>query len=78
MPYSIKSNDSRCPKGKPFSVVNSDTNDLRGCHVSKESAREQQKALYANVPDADRSEEPPRDPVAEYPVSFSKSITVAW
>lgn len=55
MPYKIKENDSRCPDGKPYSVVNSDTNDLRGCHPDKESATKQLQALYANVPDAGRS-----------------------
>jgi len=51
MPYVIKLDD-RCPASKPWAVANQQTNDLRGCHPTKEHAREQQKALYANVPDA--------------------------
>jgi hypothetical protein len=59
MPYVIRENDSRCPAGKPWSVVNQATGDLRGCHPSKKHAREQQKALYAVVDDArPRSAEP--------------------
>lgn len=52
MPFKIKSSDSRCPASKPWSVVNSDTDALHGCHASKDEAEDQLKALYANVPDA--------------------------
>ena len=51
MPYIVRE-DSRCPAGKSWAVVNEQTKDLRGCHPTKEHARQQQKALYANVPDA--------------------------
>jgi hypothetical protein len=54
MPWSVRENDDRCPASKPWSVVNDKTGDLRGCHPDKASARQQQKALYANVPDAER------------------------
>ena len=59
MPYIIR-RDSRCPVSKPWAVVNQQTSDLRGCHASKQHARQQQKALYVNVPDAhpQRSGEP--------------------
>lgn len=77
MPYSIKSNDSRCPAGKKWSVVNSDTNELHGCHPDKESARQQQKALYANVPDAKSvgacEDAPSRDAVA-----YTTPTTQMW
>jgi hypothetical protein len=60
MPYVIRNDDPRCPPSKPWSVVNQQTNDLRGCHPTMEHARKQQKALYASVPDArpQRSAEP--------------------
>jgi len=80
MPYSIREDDSRCPAGKKWSVVNSDTGDLKGCHPSKDSARQQQKALYANVPDAGRSADagenmPEKIPAA---VMYSTPATKAW
>lgn len=54
MPWDVKKDD-RCPSSKPWAVVNADNNRLVACHVDKDSARQQQKALYANVPEADRS-----------------------
>jgi len=51
VPYVIK-RDDRCPASKPFAVVNQQTGDLRGCHPTEDHARQQQKALYVNVPDA--------------------------
>jgi hypothetical protein len=75
MPYSIKQNDSRCPAGKKWSVVNSDTGDLKGCHPDEESARKQQKALYANVPDADRAAD---DDHYREPIMYTTPATMVW
>lgn len=46
MPYSIN------PSGSEFEVVNDDTREVMGKHPTRRQAIEQQKALYANVPDA--------------------------
>jgi hypothetical protein len=54
VPWSVKKDD-RCPASKPWAVTNKDTDRLVGCHVSQDSARQQQKALYANVPESDRA-----------------------
>ena len=49
MPWNIVKNDERCPASKPFAVIGGSTgNALFGCHATKDSAREQQKALYAS------------------------------
>lgn len=53
MPWKVKK-DARCPDSQPWAVVNSDTNRLVSCHLSQDSARQQQKALYANVPESGR------------------------
>jgi hypothetical protein len=76
MPYSIKQNDSRCPAGKKWSVVNSDTGDLKGCHPDEDSARKQQKALYANVPDADRAAA--GDDCCREPIMYTTPTTMVW
>ena len=52
MPYIVRQDLSKCPASKPWAVCNEQTGDLRGCHPTKAHARLQQKALYANVPDA--------------------------
>ena len=47
MPWDIKK-DARCPASKPYGVVGGSSGDrLAGCHETEDSAREQQKALYA-------------------------------
>ena len=49
MPWNIVKNDERCPASKPFAVIGGASgNALFGCHATKDSAREQQKALYAS------------------------------
>lgn len=60
MPYIVRRDLDKCPPSRPWSVTNEQTGDLRGCHPTKHHARQQQKALYANVPDArpNRSAEP--------------------
>lgn len=52
MPWSVDKDD-RCPADKPWAVTNKDTNRLVACHPSQDAARQQQKALYANVPESD-------------------------
>lgn len=47
MPYSIRK-DSGCPEGKPFAVVKNDDGKKMGCHESREKARRQLAAIYAN------------------------------
>lgn len=54
MPWNVKKDD-RCPASKPWAVVNADNGRVVACHISKDSARQQQKALYANVPESDRA-----------------------
>jgi HK97 family phage prohead protease len=52
MPYTVGEDTNACPVGKPWAVKNQATGKVHGCHPSKAKAMEQQKALYANVPDA--------------------------
>lgn len=70
MPWNIVKGDSRCPAGKPFAVVGGRSgNGLAGCHDTKESARQQQKALYASEAKADAAVEP---------VCYTTPTTVWW
>ena len=46
MPWSIKK------KGNKWVVYNEDTGHIKGIHKTKKGARQQQKALYANVPES--------------------------
>lgn len=50
MPYDVK-RDSRCPDSKPFGVVTQGSNNLHGCHKTRKSAIQQQRALYVHAPD---------------------------
>jgi HK97 family phage prohead protease len=56
MPYAVKKDATgHCSAGKPWAVVTQGgENDgtIHGCFSTKAAAREQQKALYANNPDA--------------------------
>lgn len=52
MPYVVIEDTERCPVDKPWAVTNPESGRLHGCHPSKEKARQQQAALYVNVPDA--------------------------
>jgi hypothetical protein len=53
MPWDVVKDDSRCPASAPFAVVGGDGggNKLFGCHATADSARQQQKALYAATED---------------------------
>lgn len=57
MPYVVVKDEKACSASKPWAVKNKATGDLRGCHESKSKAIDQQKALYANVPDARKHSE---------------------
>ena len=46
MPYSIK------PTGSDFEVINDESGEVVGKHPTRKQALDQQRALYANVPDA--------------------------
>lgn len=47
MPYVVVEDTNSCPATKPWAVKNEKTGEVRGrCHATKESAIEQQKALY--------------------------------
>lgn len=50
MPYSIK------PTGSDFEVVNDESGEVIGKHPTRKQALDQQRALYANVPDASAKE----------------------
>jgi HK97 family phage prohead protease len=67
MPYIVVKDAAACSAQKPWAVYTETghetglpTGKPHGCFASKEAAREQQKALYANVPDA--KEAPPAEP----------------
>lgn len=69
MPWNIVQGDDRCPASKPYAVVGgAGGNKLFGCHPDKDSARNQQKALYA-------SEDNPR---ATEPVAYTTPTTICW
>jgi hypothetical protein len=51
MPWIVKKSD-QCPASKPWGVFNQTTGRKVACHESKESARQQQKALYKRVPES--------------------------
>lgn len=48
MPYEIS--ESGCPQGKPFAVRVKGGGRVMGCHKTRESAKQQLAALYANDP----------------------------
>jgi len=66
MPYSIK------PTGSDFEVVNDESGEVIGKHPTRKQALDQQRALYANVPDASAKEAalPAPLPTAEATGSF--------
>lgn len=47
--YAIRHNDARCPVGKPWAVVDSETNEPQGWHATRGSARVQHEALLAHL-----------------------------
>ncbi len=57
MPWHVADHHSACPMSEPFAVINETTGDLErgGCHATREEANRHMAALYANVPDAQRS-----------------------
>lgn len=82
MPYNVVSGDERCPASKPFAVVGGRSGDaLFGCHDTKESARNQQKALYAQDDDEAHAQHVHVDvgcPRTDTPVCYTTPATVAW
>ena len=66
MPYSIK------PTGSDFEVINDESGEVVGKHPTRKQALDQQRALYANVPDASAKEAalPAPLPTAEATGSF--------
>jgi hypothetical protein len=77
MPFNVVRDTSRCPVGKPWAVIGGRSgNDLFGCHPSKEHARTQQQALYAQ--DADAADPPPAAPDPAPAVAYITPASVAW
>jgi hypothetical protein len=54
MPYTIETNAADC---KGFAVAD-ESGKTVGCHTSRKDALTNQRALYANVPDATEKESP--------------------
>ena len=76
MPWNIVEHDDRCPAGQPFAVVGgAGGNKLFGCHADRDSARTQQKALYAQADDEAKDARCPR---ADTPVAYTTPCTVWW
>jgi hypothetical protein len=48
MPWTVRPNDKNCPPDRPWSVRNTETGSLEGCHPTREDALEQVAALHAN------------------------------
>src|SRR5438045_3830978 len=71
MPWVIEKGHG-CPPSRPFAVVNKSSGKREGCHPSKDAAKQQQKALYANAPkepqmsSADDCDECQEDRAAKY------------
>ena len=49
MPWHIVPNSAKCPVAKPWAVIKDSDGTLAGCHASKQNAKKQMAALYANV-----------------------------
>jgi len=49
MPYHIGTSAS-CPASKPYAVIKDSDGKVMGCHATKEGAKAQLAALYANEP----------------------------
>lgn len=59
MPYSV-SKSSQCPVSKPHAVLRDDGSVVPGgCHKTHADALDHQRALMANVPDAQRKTKAP-------------------
>ena len=67
MPWSVKK-DPRCGSG--YAVVKDTDNELVACHKTKESAIEQQRALYAS--EANKTEAPESKPNSIWAGRFVK------
>jgi hypothetical protein len=48
MPWHVEERHAQCPADRPFAVVKDGTDEVEGCHPSKEAADRQVKALYAS------------------------------
>lgn len=58
MPWRVVKDESACPVSTPWAVKNTVTGDVNGrCHSTRSEAIKQQRALYANVPEAKRMSE---------------------
>jgi hypothetical protein len=64
VPYSIVQDHPDCGAEKPFAVVNSETDELMGCHATEEAAEEQRAALAVEEDGA--NEEPEDDKDMDY------------
>lgn len=76
MPYDVGKGHG-CTGSKPWAVYNSETGEKRGCHPTEESAKRQQRALYANVPDADKEVNEEQDGTTEKYGSYPE-YTYEW
>ncbi len=66
MPFIVVKDTDACPVSRPWAVytetghqTGKKTGKPHGCHPTADAARQQQKALYANVDEASRSAAPP-------------------
>jgi hypothetical protein len=58
MPWRVVKDTNACPADKPWAVKNTVNGDVGGrCHASRPDAIKQQRAMYANVPEAKRMSE---------------------
>jgi Escherichia/Staphylococcus phage prohead protease len=55
MPYEVKRDPEACSEDKPWSVRNTETGDVEGCHATEDDAKKHMAALQANVSDAPRT-----------------------
>jgi hypothetical protein len=46
MPWYVIKSD-KCPANKPWALISKTSGDVKGCHATKASARQQQERLYA-------------------------------
>jgi HK97 family phage prohead protease len=69
MPWTIEEGHG-CPPGRPFAVINKQSGKREGCHPSKDAAKQQQKALYANAPKENSMSSSPAEPELTRAIPF--------
>jgi hypothetical protein len=79
VPYDVVQDHPDCAADTPWAVTKQGTGELMGCHGSEESARAQQRALYAEEgDDMDDEDMQPRRPESGEPAMDYAGQTAPW